>query len=104
VKIRLTKLAEVKLDLLLTYLNEEWSESSRNSFLKALSAKFSALSQSPRGFPVVEGFPNVRKLVVTKQTTLFYTLDDSTIYIITLFDTRQDPQKVKKELKKYFSF
>ena len=38
-------------------------------------------------------------LVVTKQTSLFYRFDSKTIKVVTIFDNRMNPDKLKKELK-----
>jgi hypothetical protein len=45
-------------------------------------------------------FGGIYKCVVTKQKTFFYLLNfaKEEIEIITLFDTRQDPDKQKKQL------
>ncbi len=42
-------------------------------------------------------FPNVKRLLITPHNKLFSRIKGKTIYIITLFDTRQDPKKNKYE-------
>lgn len=41
----------------------------------------------------------LHELIVTKQTTLYYRFDSKTIKIITMFDSRMDPEKLKDEFK-----
>jgi len=52
----------------------------------------------PRLFPVIEGRRHIRKCVVTKQISLYYMLTRKEIVIITLFDQRQSPKKLKRLL------
>ena len=40
----------------------------------------------------------LRRCVITKQTTLFYRFNSKTIVIVTLFDTRQNPNLLQKDL------
>jgi hypothetical protein len=58
------------------------------------------MANDPKMFPVSENNKKVRKCVVTKQSTLYYTFNQNEIAILFLFDTRQDPNKIKKI--KYF--
>ena len=45
-------------------------------------------------------FKGLFKCIVTKQTTFYYRVlsDKNEIEIITLFDTRQDPEKLRKDI------
>ncbi|MGN6195227.1 MAG: type II toxin-antitoxin system RelE/ParE family toxin [Ginsengibacter sp.] len=42
-------------------------------------------------------FPNVKRLLITPHNKLFCRTKGKNIYIITLFDMRQDPKKNKYE-------
>ncbi len=35
-----------------------------------------------------------------RHSTLYYRYDNSTIYIVTLFDNRQNPKRIKKDIEK----
>jgi hypothetical protein len=39
----------------------------------------------------------LHRCVVAKQTTIYYKFDNKKLYIVTVFDTRQDLSKLKKE-------
>ena len=41
----------------------------------------------------------LHRLIITKQTTIYYRFDKKHIKIATIFDTRMDPKKLKKEVK-----
>lgn len=100
--IRISALAALKLERLLDYLEEEWSAESKERFLKKFSMKLKFLADNPFATVQSEIRSDLRKLVITAQTTVLFTIDDDTIYVVTIFDTRQSPDKVKKEISDYF--
>lgn len=59
------------------YLETDWSEKLRQN------PKACAQSKIRKGF---------YKCVITKQTTVYYTFDSDMIYLLMLFDNRQDPK------------
>ena len=46
----------------------------------------------------IDKMPGLRKCVVTRQTTVFYKYSDTTIYIVSLFDNRQNPQSLDNDI------
>jgi len=56
------------------------------------------LKSNPESFPKSNKQKGLHKCVITKQTTLYYTFNSKEIFIVTLFDTRQNPNKIKKDL------
>ena len=103
-KIILSPLAIKKLNLLLEYLEANWGESSRNKFLVKLEKEFNYLSTHPFHCKKTLTFPDLFNCIVTKQTSVIYKVNEpkSIIEIVTVFDNRQDPKKLKNELRKYF--
>lgn len=95
----LSKRAKIKLENLLDYLEKEWSLKSKNDFIKKLDRSIAQISRLPESCPESRVFKGLYKCVVTRQTTLYFRLNDRTIEIITLFDTRQNPDKLKKNYK-----
>ncbi|WP_245577771.1 type II toxin-antitoxin system RelE/ParE family toxin [Gelidibacter mesophilus] len=79
---------------------EEWGDEVKETFLNKFKQKIDQISTQPENCPKSEEFGGIYKCVVTKQTTFFDqvnpTLDE--IEIITLFDTRQDPNSLKKDI------
>jgi hypothetical protein len=55
----------------------------------------------PESCPKSKELGGIYKCVVTQQTTFYYRIlaDKKEIEIITLFDTRQDPDKLKGQLE-----
>jgi plasmid stabilization system protein ParE len=101
-KIRLSSLAAFKLELLVEYLEEKWSSKVKLKFLKKLESSLNAAAKNPNAFPQSQIRPELRKLVITKQATVLYLIDSDSIFVITIFDTRQDPSEIDKEIKKHF--
>jgi len=102
VNVRFSQLSVFKLEKLLEYLIEEWSEESKNKFLKILDTKIKSIKKNPEAYPSSILETNLRKCVVTKQTTILYEIQDGSIFIMNVIDSRQDPGKIKDEIKKYF--
>ena len=99
-KVFLSELAESKLLKLSQYLLEEWNVKTRDKFISKLSDKIKQISNQPDSCPKSSEFKNLYKCVVTKQTTFFYRIiaERKEIEIITIFDTRQNPNKLKKDI------
>lgn len=97
----LSELAEYKLKQLAHHLLVDWSYKVKMEFLAKLDGKINQISSHPESCPKSMEFGGIYKCVVTKQTTFFYKIDfeRKEIEIITLFDTRQHPDKLKKLLE-----
>ena len=94
-KVVFSKRARRKLEKLLVYLESEWSLKVKNEFIEKLDRCVLQISQHPESCPVSGEFPGLYKCVVTKQTTLYYRIEEKEIQVITFFDNRQDPKKLK---------
>jgi plasmid stabilization system protein ParE len=96
----LSELAEFKLLRLSDYLLEEWSPKTRDKFLKKLTGKINQISSQPESCPESTQHKGLYKCTVTKHSTFYYRIlwKSNEIEIITLFDTRQSPEKLEKEL------
>ncbi len=99
-KVFLSELAESKLLTLSEYILENWGLYARDSFIKKLGQKINQISSQPDSCPVSSEFNGLYKCVVTKQTTFYYRvlLNDNEIEIITIFDSRQHPDKLNKDI------
>ena len=97
-QVLLSKRAKIKLENLLNYLEKEWSLKSKTDFVRKLDKSIIQKSKHPVSSPESKKFTGLYKCVVTKQTTIFYRIKSETVEIITLFDTRQNPTKLFKEL------
>lgn len=98
-KVRISKTAESKLEKLFEYLIENWSQKVKSNFVKKLDKTIKIIKIHPDSFPESHKHKGLRKCVVTKQTTLFYRFNSKEIIIVTVFDSRQNPKKLKSQLK-----
>ncbi|WP_396217091.1 type II toxin-antitoxin system RelE/ParE family toxin [Flavobacterium sp.] len=80
---------------IVAYLNLKWSERISDNFLKELKRNIDLIQVNPELFPVSE-FEGLRKCVVSKQTSVFFIIKNDTIYIVSVLDTRQNPNKIKE--------
>jgi plasmid stabilization system protein ParE len=90
-----SKRARKRLEKLFVYLESEWSLKVKNEFIEKLDLYVLQISQHPESCPVSKKFPGLYKCIVTKQTTLYYRIKEKEIQIITFFDNRPDPKKLK---------
>ncbi|MBW6535433.1 MAG: type II toxin-antitoxin system RelE/ParE family toxin [Mariniphaga sp.] len=95
----LSKRASQKLEKLLQYLEKEWSVKTRDNFIKKLDKSFEQLKKFPESSMRSELKKGLHRSVVTKQTSVFYHFDEKSIKVVTIFDNRMDPKKLKTELK-----
>lgn len=82
-------------DNIVTYLGTNWTQTEVQNFLAKLRDQVQLISKHPKLFPLVEGTQHVRSSVLTKQTTIYYEFKNKRIEILYVFDTRQDPNKLK---------
>lgn len=97
-KVIISKTAEKKLELLFGYLLENWSVTVKKEFIKKLDSSIAVIQNQPEIFPESKKGKGLRKCVITEQTTLYYRYNSERINIVTIFDTRQDPKKLKREI------
>jgi plasmid stabilization system protein ParE len=103
VKLKFSDLAAFKLELLFEFLIEKWSEQSNLKFLKKLDSKLKTIQSNPESYPQSEIEPGLRKCVITKQTTVLYEVQNDSIYVLNIIDTRQDRKKIEKEIKNHIA-
>jgi plasmid stabilization system protein ParE len=103
VKLKFSDLAAFKLELLSEFLIEKWSEQSNLKFLKKLDSKLKTIQSNPESYPQSEIEPGLRKCVITKQTTVLYEVQNDSIYVLNIIDTRQDRKKIEKEIKNHIA-
>lgn len=97
-KVVISRTVEKKLEKLFEYLIKEWSVKVKNDFVTKLDSTIEIIKNQPEIFPESKKGKGLRKCVITKQTTLYYRYSTKQINIVTLFDTRQNPNKLDKEI------
>jgi len=93
-KVVWSRRAKADLQGILTYLEENWTEREITIFFKKLDKQISIIQKQPKAFPATQK-NNVRRSVLSSQTTIYYDILKDSVRIVTLFDTRQSAEKLK---------
>lgn len=95
-KIIWTDEALANLAKIINYLEQRWTEREIRTFSRLLDRQINLIQSHPEIFPTTSTSNRLRKSVLTKQTTIYYRIDEMEIRIVTLFDNRQNPGKLKE--------
>jgi len=87
--------ASAELTRILKYIEEGWSYKTANEFSFKVDEKINNLITNPFIYPAYKSKKFLRRCVITEQISMYYRIKNSEIEVITLFDTRQNPQKLK---------
>ena len=98
-KVLLSKRASNKLEKLLKYLELEWPHKVKTNYINKLDKTLEHISQYPESAQKSDLVKGLHRVVVTKQTTVYYKFDSKSIMVVTIFDTRMNPKRLKKETK-----
>lgn len=101
-KVQFSSLSAFKLEKLITYLKEEWTEKIAADFLNTFDSSIEQLQKFPTSGTTLQQDRSIRKLVVNKQTSVFYKIKRNTIYILNIVDNRQNPELVHQDILKHF--
>lgn len=83
-------------DQIINYLNSEWSEREVKNFLEALKAFEEIVSFFPEIYPDSQIKKGYRRGVIVKQVSVLYSVENNRILVHTVFDNRQDPEKLNR--------
>jgi plasmid stabilization system protein ParE len=97
--ILLTLTAKADLENISLWLAEKWNLHVLDNFLSLYEAKVLVIAEFPSRYPIIEQSSKLRKAVLTKHTILLYCEKEDHIQIISIFDTRQDPDKITSFVK-----
>ena len=81
---------------IITYLENNWTEKEIRKFALLLEHQLDFIKKNPLMFSFFKRGKKIRKAVLTKQVSIFYRIENEDIQIVTLFDNRQSPNKLKK--------
>lgn len=79
----------------ITYLEQNWSEKTARDYVDKVEKVLIIISKMPFLYPKISRKKNVRKCLVVKQNAMYFRVKKRTITILTIFDTRQNPKKLK---------
>ena len=86
--------------LIITYLKANWGQKIIDEFFQKLEAFYYIISINPRLFGYYNKRLRIRKYAISKHNIIYYRIKKNEIQIITVFDCRQNPAKLKKIIKK----
>ncbi len=87
--------AEEDLRKILDYLQNKWNPQIINRFINKIDDNIGLILEDPKIFPFINQELLIRKCVITKQNILYYREVKNGIEVVRLFDTRQNPKKLK---------
>lgn len=91
----LAQKAEKQLENIFQYVEAKFSERIRQELAKKIYDCFKLIENDPELFSFSDYNNSLRKCVVSKQTTVFYQSRKDNIVVVSVFDTRQNPKKIK---------
>jgi plasmid stabilization system protein ParE len=83
------------LRIIIGYLEHRWTKREINKFAQLLDRQLNLIRENPFLFAESQNSSGLRKSVLSKQTSIYYRIEQPEIHIITLFDNRQNPGKLK---------
>ncbi|WP_395079808.1 type II toxin-antitoxin system RelE/ParE family toxin [Gracilimonas sp.] len=91
-KIKWSEKSLQDLDQILDYLEKEWTKKEIQNFKEKLFNRIEIIGKYPKIFKASEIKPQLRRSVLSKQTSIFYQIqpEKKTISIVRLFDNRMD--------------
>jgi len=94
--IQWTKESEVTFNQNIEYLLNSWDLININKFLTRVDEVVNSLKHNPKLYPVYSLNNKIRKCVINKHITLYYTIiSKSRIDLISFWNTHQDPENLK---------
>lgn len=87
--------AKTDLENKLRWLEENWSEKEIRQFVKALDERIELICQNPDLFPKTRKKSGIHKSVMKFHTTVYYKVTHTQVQLLTLFDPRQNPRKLR---------
>uniref|UniRef100_UPI00404B9E05 type II toxin-antitoxin system RelE/ParE family toxin n=1 Tax=Fulvivirga sp. TaxID=1931237 RepID=UPI00404B9E05 len=71
------------------YLTRRFTLKEAEDFLKLLSQFEQTVSLFPELYPATNAYPNLRKAVLHKNTSVYYSVDKDSIVVVAMQDNRQ---------------
>ena len=86
------------LKLIIEYLENNWTQKELTQFAKLLDKRLALIEHNPYSFPLIDNYSNLRRSVLSKQTSIYYQIIGQNVRLITLFDNRQNPEQLTNKL------
>ena len=83
------------LESILYYIKNKWTQRELDQFKIKLGRLIKLIEVNPELFPLSKYNRLLRKAVLSKQTTIFYKLSGKIIYLVYLFNNKQNINRIK---------
>lgn len=77
------------------YLEQRWTEQEKFKFATQLEKKIGLIQNNPLTFKLSYRFEGTRECLIRKNLSVFYIVLEETVFIITLWDNRRNPTKIR---------
>jgi len=77
---------------IIEYLENRWTRKEIENFAALLDKQLELISSNPYLFPKSSHSKELRKSVLTKQTSIYYYISRQEVHIISIFDNRKRPR------------
>jgi len=94
-KIRWTEEAKKNLKSIIIYLETNWTSKELKKFFEKLEKQLLLLSIFPEAYPFSLKKKKIHRCVLTKNLTIYYSVEEEFLVLLSIFDSRQHPSKVK---------
>ncbi|MDP9081741.1 MAG: type II toxin-antitoxin system RelE/ParE family toxin [Bacteroidota bacterium] len=93
--LRWTERAADDYEKLVDYLLEKWGLEITIKVTKEIDQTITHIRNAPEHFPILLPKKKIRRCVASPQTSIYFKADNGVVEILTLFDNRQNPKKLK---------
>jgi len=93
IKIEWTEPVLQDLKTIVDYIEKEWSEALADKFIELVKERIQTLSKHPYMGMASSKYKFVRSIKLSKHNKLYYRIENDTLVLLSIFDTRQHPGK-----------
>ncbi|MBL7113702.1 MAG: type II toxin-antitoxin system RelE/ParE family toxin [Bacteroidales bacterium] len=93
-KIEWSLKAVQNLEDIIIYLEKNWTQKEISKFITKFEKQLAVISTFPFAYPISQK-KNIHRCVMSKNVTIYYIIRNDTVFLLSIFDTRQDPKKGK---------
>jgi len=88
-------------ELIVSYLEKEWSEREVKKFINTVNEKLQLIAIFPELFLKTNKRKNIHRALIGKQTVLYYRVrkQEKRIELMLFWDSRRNPQSLKSNLR-----
>lgn len=79
----------------LDYLFNKWGNTSAVNFMNLTERVLEQICETPRMYPFYERKENVHRCVLNRQVSLYYKVEQDTVYLVVFWPNRRDKVNVR---------